>query len=252
MDSFDGLRSLVARLRAPGGCPWDREQTHRSLRRNLLEECYEALEALDHDDPQQLAEELGDILVQVAFHCQIAQEAGEFTHEDVFRRVNEKLVRRHPHIFGDAVVADAREVEVQWEAIKKRELGARSLLEGVPAETPALAYCQAISHRAARAGFEWDDLQGVLDKVAEELAELERAADQVEREQELGDVFFSLVNVARWLGVDAESALRGTNQRFARRFAAMEEACRLRGLDFVSLPMAQKDTLWQEAKRQVG
>ncbi|MBI4234000.1 MAG: nucleoside triphosphate pyrophosphohydrolase [Chloroflexi bacterium] len=252
LHTFQALQELVARLRAPGGCPWDREQTHSSLRRSLLEECYEAIEAMDEGDAQRLAEELGDILLQIAFHCQIAEEQGQFTYGDVFRRLNEKLVRRHPHVFGNVQVRDAREVEVNWEAIKREERGDTSLLGGAPRSMPALAYCQAISHRAARAGFEWEDLQGVLAKVAEELRELEEAQGQEERERELGDVLFSLVNVARWLGVDAESALRRANERFYRRFVHMEQTCRQRGVSFTALSMAEKEALWQQAKGAVG
>lgn len=248
---FETLVQIVARLRAPDGCPWDREQTHRSLRRNLLEECYEALEALDRDDPHRLAEELGDILVQVAFHCQIAKERGEFTWEEVFRRVNTKLLSRHPHVFGQATASTPREVEEQWEAIKRRERGPSSTLEGIPRTMPALAYAQAISHRAARVGFEWGDLKGVLEKVREELGELQEAEDQPSREREVGDLLFTVVNLARWLGVEAESALREANQRFYHRFAYMERACRSRGVDFASLPPEEKEALWQEAKQNL-
>jgi tetrapyrrole methylase family protein/MazG family protein len=250
--SFEALRAIMARLRGPGGCPWDQEQTHASLRRSLLEECYEALDALDRGDPLALREELGDILVQVAFHCQIAAEKGEFTDAELFRQVIEKLVRRHPHVFGDAQVRDAREVEEQWEAIKQVERQGRSLLDGVPQATPALTYAQAISHRAARSGFEWKDLAGVMAKVREELAELEEAQGLKEQEHELGDLLFTLVNVARWLGLDAESALRTANQRFYRRFTAMEEASRRQGASFTELPMDAKEALWEDAKAQEG
>ena len=248
--SFEGLRAIIARLRAPGGCPWDREQTHASLRRNLLEECYEALDALDRGDPRALAEEMGDILVQIVFHSQIATEQGEFTDEDVFRLVMEKLVRRHPHVFGDAQADSAREVEENWEAIKREERGDVSLLDGPSLSMPALAHCQAISHRAARSGFEWPDQAGVLAKLAEEVKGLEEAGTPEEREHELGDVLFSLVNVARWLDLDAESALRVANRRFYSRFTYMERACRERDVPFQALPMEAKEALWQEAKQQ--
>ncbi|MBI2936215.1 MAG: nucleoside triphosphate pyrophosphohydrolase [Chloroflexi bacterium] len=251
--TFNALRRNLARLRGPEGCPWDREQTHASLRRTMLEECYEAVEALDSGAPQKLAEELGDVLLQVAFHCQIAEEAGEFTYEDVFRRINEKLLHRHPHVFGDAKAETAQEVEEQWEVTKEEERGGRaSLLDGVPVSMPALAYCQAISQRAVRAGFEWDDLKGVLATVAEELQELEAAGSQEEKEHELGDVLFSLVNVARWLGIDAETALRQSNRRFYRRFSYMEQAAREKDTTFTALPMPVKEALWQEAKERLG
>ena len=248
-DTYEGLRGIIALLRAPDGCPWDREQTHASLRSDLLEECYEALEALDQGDPDAISEELGDLLVQVAFHCQIAEESGEFTDADVFRRVSDKLVRRHPHVFGDVKVQSVREVEENWEAIKEQErAGTKSLLEGVSRATPALAYAQAISHRAARAGFEWEDVAGVAAKVSEEIAELGAAQTEGEREHELGDVLLALVNLARWLGLDAESALRRASERFYGRFTHMERAAAARGEAFTALPMAVKETLWAAAK----
>ena len=250
--SFEALRGILARLRGPGGCPWDQEQTHSSLRHNLLEETHEALEALDRGDPGAIMDEMGDLLVQVLFHCQIATEQGEFTYEELFRHVQDKLVRRHPHVFGDATASSAREVEEQWHAIKQAEGGRASALSGVPISTPALTRAQVISNRAARAGFEWEDMAGVLAKLAEELGELERAGDEAEREHEMGDVLFTLVNVARWSGIDAESALRTANQRFYRRFTHMESACEQRGLSFADLSMSEKEALWQTAKRATG
>ena len=252
METFDALRAILARLRGPGGCPWDKDQTHSSLRSTLLEECYEALEALDAGDHQRLAEELGDILLQVAFHCQIATEKGEFTYEEVVHRLNEKLLRRHPHVFGGATASTPWEVEEQWERLREREKGGGSLLDGVPKTLPALAYAQAVSQRAVRAGFEWPDLTSLLDKVKEEWEELHRAASLESREREMGDLLFSVVNLARWLGVEAESALRKANARFTRRFAAMEEAARARGTTFTALPLSEKLSLWREAKRQEG
>ena len=246
--SFEALRAIVARLRAPGGCPWDQEQTHLSLRPNLLEECYEALEALDREDPAALSEELGDLLVQVVFHCQIASERGDFTHEDMLRRVTQKLVRRHPHVFGESRVENAQDAYAQWDAIKKTERPNASALGNVPPATPALTYAQAISARAARAGFEWEQLAGVVAKVREELVELEQANGSKELEHELGDVLFSLVNVARWLGLDAETALRTANRRFSGRFIHMEEACRESGTPLGELTLEAREALWQEAK----
>ena len=252
-DTYQGLRDIIARLRAPDGCPWDQEQTHITLRRNLLEECYEALEALDAGDPESLSEELGDVLMQIVFHCQIAEENGDFTDADMFRRINEKLIRRHPHVFGDVVVKDAREVEANWEETKKRERGdGVSVLDGVARAMPALGYSQSITFRASQAGFEWDDISGVLDKVREEIGELEAASTQAEREHEFGDILLSLVNVARWLDVDAESALRGANDRFYRRFTHIEAAARAQGRSMRDVPMAEKEALWEEAKRAEG
>lgn len=248
LSSFKGLVATMNLLRSSQGCPWDREQTHRSLRHNLLEECYEALEAIDLGNPEKLAEELGDVLIQVVFHAQIGAEEGTFTIDDVIRSVHHKLRHRHPHVFGDVQVADSHEVKVNWDKIKRAEREGMSALDGVPSQMPALAYSQAVQDRASRYNFDWDSIEGVLEKVVEELRELEDSHSQETREGELGDVLFSIVNTARWLGVPAESALRGTNERFYRRFATMERLCSERGLDFASMPLAQKELLWEEAK----
>lgn len=252
-DKFHTLMSIVERLRAPGGCPWDREQTHQSLKHNLVEEAYEVLEAIDQGEPHLLAEELGDLLVQVAFHADIAREAGEFQLADVLTSVNRKLVRRHPHVFGDVNVADAREVERNWERIKEEERqqkGQRkSPVDGIPKDLPALTYAQLMQDRVARVGFEWDDISGVLDKIVEEVEELRRASTDEEKVHELGDLFFAMVNLSRWLNVQAEDALRQANRRFQQRYAKMEELAQQRGLDFAQLPLDEKEALWQEAKR---
>mgnify|MGYP002641265140 CR=1 FL=1 len=252
-DTYEGLRDIIARLRAPDGCPWDQEQTHTTMRRNLLEECYEALDALDAGDSESLAEELGDVLMQIVFHCQIAEDNGEFTEADMFRHINEKLIRRHPHVFGDVVVKDAREVEANWEETKKRERDENvSVLDGVARAMPALGYSQAITFRASQAGFEWDDVSGVMDKVREEIGELDAASTQAEREHEFGDILLSMVNVARWLHIDAESALREANNRFYGRFTHIEAAARTQGRPMRDVPMAEKEALWEEAKRAEG
>lgn len=248
-NTYEGLLQILERLRGPDGCPWDREQTRESLKSQLLEECYELIEAIEHGDSQELVEELGDVLLNVAFQVQIGQEKGEFTSERVFQALIEKLVRRHPHVFGDVQVADARQVEANWEVLRRKEKQGVSILDGVPRQMPALAYAQSVQVRAARTGFDWDDFRGVLDKVVEELRELEATESNVEREQELGDLLFSLVNAARWLGLDAEGALRQANARFYRRFATMEKLSRERGLSFPDLPLAEKEAIWQEAKR---
>ena len=248
--TYQALWDIVHRLRSPGGCPWDREQTHLSLRRNLLEECYEALEALDAEDSDSLAEELGDVIVQIVFHCQIAEENGTFTQGDMFRHICEKLVRRHPHVFGDVTVRDAREVEANWEQTKRQERGGdKSVLDGVARGMPALGYGQAISYRAAQAGFEWEGLADVMDKVREELAELEAAEGKQRQEEELGDALLALVNAARWMGVDAETALRQANARFYGRFTHMESAARAAGRDLREASRGDKLALWDDAKR---
>ncbi|MFQ6027082.1 MAG: nucleoside triphosphate pyrophosphohydrolase [Dehalococcoidia bacterium] len=250
--NFQTLIDIVARLRAPGGCPWDREQTHESLKRTLLEECYETLEAIDQGTPQLLAEELGDLLVQVAFHADIARESGDFTLADVLTSINGKLVRRHPHVFGDVQVSDAREVERNWERIKEQERAEqgerKSPVEGIPKNLPALTYAQLMQDRVSRAGFEWEDVSGVLDKIVEEVAEFRQATTDAEKTHELGDLFLVMVNLCRWMNVQAEDALRQANNRFQSRYLMMEELARQRGLDFVALPLGQKEELWQEAK----
>ena len=250
LTTFEAMVRLVERLRAPGGCPWDREQTHDSLRSEFIQECYEVLDAIDGMDHRNLAEELGDVLLHIVFHALIAQEAGNFTVQDVLKGANEKLLRRHPHVFGDASAESAWEVERQWEKIKRKEQegSGRSILEGVPRNMPALARSQGIQTRASRSGFDWDDLEGVLDKVQEEVRELKLARDRDEREHELGDVLFTLVNVARWMSLDAEGAMRRANDRFYQRFTHMERLCQERGLSFQDLPIEEKDTLWEEAK----
>ena len=256
VDSFQTLVDIVARLRAPGGCPWDREQTHSSLKRNLLEECYEVLEAIDQGEPEALSAELGDLLIQVVFHAQIAREAGEFSLSDVLTNINRKLVRRHPHVFGDTVAADAREVERNWEKLKeaeRREQGVRkSPVEGIPRDLPALTYAQLMQDRVGRAGFEWEDVSGVLDKLAEEVAELRSAASPEEKLHEFGDVLFTVVNLSRWLDIHAEDALRQANGRFQGRYLQMEELAAQRGLDFAKLPLTEKEALWQEVKGLEG
>ena len=256
LGKFQTLMDIVARLRAPGGCPWDREQTHESLKRNLLEESYEVIEAIDQGNPAVLSEELGDLLVQVAFHADIAKEAGDFQLEDVLRKINAKLVRRHPHVFADGHAKDAREVERNWEQIKAEERKAKgeskSPVEGIPGDLPALAYAQLMQDRVGKAGFEWDDISGVLDKIVEEVAELKAAATPEEKMHELGDLLFTMVNLTRWSGEHAEDVLRKANQRFGKRYLGMEKLAAERGLDFNSLSLNQKEELWQEAKRLVG
>ena len=254
--TFQTLVNIVARLRAPGGCPWDREQTHDSLKRHLLEESYEVIEAIDQGDPAILSEELGDLLVQIAFHADIAKEAGDFQIEEVLRKINSKLVRRHPHVFSDGQAKDAREVEQNWEQIKAQERNdkgeMKSPVQGIPANLPALAYAQLMQDRVSKAGFEWDDILGVLDKLIEEVAEFKAAVTPEEKEHELGDLLFSMVNLTRWAGAHAEDVLRQANQRFGNRYLGMEKLAAARGLDFEALSLDKKEELWQESKRLVG
>ena len=256
LGTFQTLVDIVAKLRAPGGCPWDREQTHDSLKRNLLEESYEVIEAIDQGNPAILSEELGDLMVQIAFHADIAQESGDFQLEDVLRNINSKLVRRHPHVFADGHAEDAREVERNWEQIKAAERQAKgekkSPVEGIPADLPALAYAQLMQDRVGKAGFEWDDISGVLDKLVEEVAELTAAVTQEEKEHELGDILFTIVNLTRWTGAHAEDVLRQANQRFGRRYLSMESLVVESGQDFNALSLDEKEQIWQEAKRIVG
>jgi tetrapyrrole methylase family protein/MazG family protein len=250
LDKFDSLAAIIARLRGPNGCPWDREQTHASLRGNLLSECYEALEALDAGESLQLCEELGDLLLQIVLHAQIARDDGEFEIGDVVRGISEKIIRRHPHVFGTTTARDAGEVMHNWEALKRQEREAgTSMLEGVPKDMPALGYAYEIQRRAARVGFDWPDAAGVLDKLDEEVREYRESVGPPAREREFGDLLFTLVNLARREGTDPEAALRGANRRFYRRFAYMEEVCRQRGLDLAKLSLGELDGLWEEAKR---
>ena len=250
--SFEELVAIVERLRSPGGCPWDREQTHASLKRHLLEESYEVLEAIDSGDASRLSDELGDILVQVVFHAQMAREAREFGIDEVVARVSDKLVRRHPHVFGDATAVDAREVELNWEALKQREGTRKSPVEGIPRALPALSHAQLMQDRVSKAGFEWDDVSGVLDKVSEEVAELKDAPDDEERAKEFGDLLLVMVNLGRWLNIQAEDALRQANSRFQARYLTMERLASERGLDFPSIPLDRQEELWQEAKGLEG
>ncbi len=253
LSQFDSLVEIIARLRAPDGCPWDRKQTHASLRENLLAECYEVLEALDEGDSGKLCDELGDLLMQIVFHARIAVEAGEFELGDVVKGINTKLIHRHPHIFGSKKERDAEEVALKWEVLKQEEREAdTSILESVPGQMPALGYSQEIQRRVARAGFDWEDIDGVIDKLVEEVREYQEADSHEERAQEFGDLLFTLVNVARRHGVDSEAALRESSRRFFRRFTYMEELCRQRGLSFDKLSFDEQNALWGEAKKEVG
>jgi tetrapyrrole methylase family protein/MazG family protein len=252
LSQFAALVDIIARLRAPDGCPWDKKQTHSSLRGNLLEECYEALEALDEGDSKKLCAELGDLLMQIVLHSQIATEAGEFELGDVISSINTKLIHRHPHIFGSVKVKDSEEVAHNWEVLKQEERGdGVSILDSVPKEMPALGYSQEIQHRVAQVGFDWEDIDGVIDKLVEEVSEFKQADSQEEKEREFGDLLFTLANIARRLGVDLEAALREANRRFYCRFTFMEELCRQRGLKFSEMSFDEQNALWEEAKKNI-
>ena len=250
-ETYGGVRQLVERLRGPDGCPWDKEQTPATLKHLFLEECYELVEAIEEDDTDKLIEELGDVFFHLAFQIQIAAESKRFTQEEVFSNLLGKLVRRHPHVFGDTQMDDPSEAVPRWDAIKRNELEGsdRSILDGVPKAMPALSYAQAVQGRAARMGFDWDDFQGVVDKIAEEVRELGEADSPEAKESEMGDLLFSMVNAARWMGAESENALRQTNTRFYKRFTTMERLSRERGVTFEDLPLDQKEALWEEAKK---
>ena len=246
---LDGIAAIVRRLHAPGGCPWDREQTHETLRLHLLEESYEVLEAIDSGDPSQLAEELGDLLLQVLMHAEVGERMETFTLGDVTEGISRKLIRRHPHVFGDTVAGTAAEVHQNWERIKQTEKPRASALEGVPASLPALAGAQTIQGRARRAGFDWPDMAGPLDKLREEIEEFALAEGPGEREDEFGDILFVLAGIAQRLGIEAEQALRRANAKFRRRFGLVESFVAERGLDLAAMSIDSMVALWEEAKR---
>lgn len=255
-DSIERLLAIMHRLRAPGGCPWDREQTLASLRPYVLEETYEVLEAIDAGDVAGHREELGDLLLQIVFQAELRQEAGQFEFADVADAISDKLVSRHPHVFGDAQVQDADGVLRQWAALKREEKrrkgGGKSVLEGVPRELPALARADRLTEKASRVGFDWPDAAGARAKVAEELGELDAAVasgDRAEVEHELGDLLFAVANLARKLGVAPEEALRSTVGRFTARFTFVEESLERRGVPHGGATLEEMDALWNEAKR---
>ncbi len=246
---IDALVDLVDRLLGPGGCPWDQEQTHETLSRHLLEESYELIDAIDAKDFESMKEELGDVLLQPIMHSQIRKQNQGFDADDVAEGIVDKLIRRHPHVFGDAVATDSAEVLKNWDKIKQTEKK-RSVLAGVPRSLPSLLRAHEISKRAARQGFEWENLEGVLEKLEEERAELLEAIshnDPGEIESELGDLLFTVVNIARWTKVDAETALRKMLDRFSARFQAMEETTTK---ELTKLSPSEWDDLWKEAKQQ--
>jgi len=250
---FDRLMTIMRQLRGPGGCPWDAEQSHESLKRYLIEEAYEVIEAIDKNDPVLLKEELGDLLLQPVFHAAIAEERGEFSMADVLDTVCEKLVHRHPHVFGDQVIKSADEQVENWERIKKTEKGAerKSALAGIPPHLPALMKAQKLTEKAARVGFDWEHVDQVFAKVLEELHELEETmveGDQARMEAELGDLLFAIVNLGRYLSLNPEQALGKTISRFTQRFGYIEETLHAGGRQMKDATLEEMDLLWEEAK----
>lgn len=248
------LLDIMARLRAPDGCPWDREQTHVSIKPQLIEECYEVLEAIDAESPAMLKEELGDLLLHVVFHAQLGREAGHFDFDDLTAGVNEKLIRRHPHVFGDEMkLEDADAVVETWEEIKKREKPERtSPLDGVPRNLPALMRAAKVSKKAAKTGFDWPDKQGPIDKVREEAAELAAETEPDRVEDEFGDMLFAMVNLARHLNVDPEQALTRATNKFQHRFEAMRARLEANGKSLNDYTLAEMDAVWDAVKAEGG
>ena len=251
--SFESFQEIVARLRAPDGCPWDKEQTHESLRTHLLEETYETLSAIDNGDKLAMEEEFGDLLLQIVLHAQIGSETGDFTINSLIKRIYDKIVRRHPHVFGDLELDGVGGVLQSWERLKEAERREKKeykgILDGVPSALPALAQAQEYQDRAARVGFDWPQIEGVLDKVAEEIQEIRGTTSFEEVSEELGDLFFVLVNLARWKKVDAESALRETNLKFKRRFDYVEQGAKRQERSLSDMTLEEMDALWEESKK---
>lgn len=263
-EAFDRLYKIVAQLRAPGGCPWDREQTHATLRTHLLEETYETLDAIDQGDDVSLREELGDLLMQPVMHAEIAAESGRFDILQVLDGISDKLIRRHPHVFGDVTVDDTGQVLSNWDAIKKQEKAERaasgganaedsqhnSILADVPRALPALTQALKVSKKAAKVGFEWPNVEAVMDKLREETIELQDDLHNKKRAtEELGDLLFTAVNIARWQKIDPELALRETVTRFTARFQSMEKVAAERGVELNALSPEEWEELWAEAKK---
>jgi len=254
--SFEAFAEIIAHLRAPDGCPWDQKQTHRTLRTHLLEETYETLTAMDEDDSAGMCEEFGDLLLQIVLNAQIAIETDEFSMPLVIKGIYDKIVRRHPHVFGDVDLDSVDSVLQNWEKLKEKERKEngkaeqeKGLLDGVPSVLPALTQSLEYQNRAARVGFDWPEIEGVLDKVREEIEEIKQAQNIEEVTTELGDLFFVLVNLARWRKVDAESALRETNLKFKKRFGFVEQGAKKQGRNLSDMSLEEMDTLWNKAKK---
>ena len=254
-NQFDRAMGIMRRLRGPGGCPWDAEQSHDSLKRYLIEECYEVIEAIDKGNDEHLKEELGDLLLQPLFHAAIAEERGAFTIDDILETLSDKLVRRHPHVFAEQDIRTSEEQVANWEKIKKEEKGEdlKSALSGVPPHLPSLMKAQKITEKAARVGFDWEHTDQVFAKVLEELRELEEtmvSRDQERMEAELGDLLFAIVNLGRFLAVNPEEALRKTINRFESRFSHIEETLHSKGVNLKDASIKEMESLWEEAKKR--
>jgi len=253
---FETLRYVIATLRGPNGCPWDRKQTHESLKKYLLEEAYELLDAIDEQDDDHIVEELGDVLLQVMLHAQIGEDEGMFSINDVIYNITEKMIRRHPHVFADVNVENADEVVQNWESIKAKEKGTNtaSLLDGVAKSLPGLLKAYQYQKKAAKVGFDWQDVEPMWQKVSEEIGEFQQEASIKNNKQKLtnefGDLLFALVNIARYYEIDPEEALAMTNRKFYRRFSYMEEQIKEQGLDITSLTLEELDAFWEKAKKQ--
>jgi tetrapyrrole methylase family protein/MazG family protein len=254
MDDFDRLVSVFERLRAPGGCPWDAEQDHKSIARSVIEEAHELFEAIQADDVPHMREELGDILLQVIFHSIIARDQGEFTLSDVINDLRDKLIHRHPHVFGDARADTSSEVIRNWEILKQSEKGKsdrESILDGIPDSLPSLLAAGKIQSVVSRVGFDWQDARGVLRKLKEEMAELSEAMEKgtaADVEEEMGDLLFSMVNLARIIKIDPEAALRKTNRKFRKRFSMIEQEAKKRGIGLGKMTLEEMDRIWERAK----
>lgn len=252
--TYEDLLEIMRILRCPEGCVWDREQDHKSIRRSFIEETYEAVEAIDNDDPVLLQEELGDVLLQVVFHAQIEAEAGRFTMDDVADGICKKMIYRHPHVFGSVEVKNSDEVLTNWDALKQKEKHQKSTtetLESVARSLPGLIRAEKVQHKAAKVGFDWDEVSGALDKVREETAEVARAIDgDGDPSEELGDLLFAVVNVARFLKTDPEDAINRTTDKFIRRFAQVEQAAKDAGHSLSEMSLAEMDALWDAAKQK--
>lgn len=242
-------------LRSEKGCPWDRVQTHDTLKRYLLEEAYELIEAIENKEPEAIKEELGDLLLQIVFHSQIAKEEGNFDINDVIKSIIQKMISRHPHVFGEAEFKTPEEVLNQWDERKKEEGKlSSSILEGIPLALPALLRAYKIQSRVSKVGFDWDNAQGVIEKIKEELKEVEEAVETKEKdriEEEIGDLLFSIVNLARFLRIDPETALRKTNRKFEKRFKSMEKLVRKKGKSLKDMSLQEMDNLWDEIKKDI-
>jgi len=252
---FAAFVELMARLRAPGGCPWDRKQTAESLKPYVIEEAYEVVAAIEQGDPREICEELGDLLLQVVFQARVAEDAGQFAIPDVVRAIHEKLVRRHPHVFGETAAADADEVVLNWERIKQAEKAGRSVVDGVDPRLPALQRAWRMQKKVSKVGFDWERPEGALEKLHEELEEFRvaRESESPERaEEEMGDALFALANVARLAGINPEEALKKATVKFERRYRAVEEGLRQRGTDPARASLEEMEALWQAAKAEPG